>query len=97
MWWDDWIDRYVMVTRNWYFLPTPGAWRVPCPAGVTASNCSQPPAWCDLTHVLLTFYSVLLTFYSRFAHCSPWYSCNVLLTVHTHITTHVMCCSFVDC
>lgn len=34
-----------MVTRNWYFLPTPEAWRAPCAARVTANNCSQPPAW----------------------------------------------------
>ena len=30
---DSWIDRYVLITRNWYFLPTPSEWRKPCPSG----------------------------------------------------------------
>lgn len=43
---DEWIERYVLITRNWFFLPTPEAWRKPCAAGVVAAtNCSQPPAW----------------------------------------------------
>ena len=42
---DSWIERYVLITRNWYFLPTPSEWRKPCPPGVVRSNCSQPPAW----------------------------------------------------
>lgn len=43
---DSWIDRYVLITRNWYFLPTPSEWRKPCPSGSAAApNCSQPPSW----------------------------------------------------
>jgi hypothetical protein len=42
---DDWIERYVLITRNWFFLPPPEAWREPCPHGIVAApNCSQPPA-----------------------------------------------------